>query len=285
MHTIKQQSGRTVIAVNDVAIAESDVPPGEIEFSYKWTPDQLQIVIVIPEGREAFPIPGLNTNTVLLKLSSRFTLSINKRLKVPQRTVNELEGGFSPLKEFETVETITGQRPKHVPAKKAPVSPQAPPQVAPPQASSQPEASAVTTPTSSVQIFTLPPTSLDLPSASKYGKPKTEKEIGQERIDKIIRDAIAGRSDIPPLPSGMEPKSLLEAIKQGVSEAVKPLIKGLPKDVRDFILDKVNSAVEEGIPGIAKAAVDTANLDDKTKAAIKKAIEAGIKLKTKPEQK
>ena len=277
--TITQQSGKTVLAVNDVAIAETDVPPGEIAFYSNWTPENLDIVIVFPEGRAVFPILGSSTNTALLKLSSHFSLILKKKLKVPERTFNELEGGFGPLKEFDTVETITGQRPKVVPAKNAPVPPQRPPQAAPAQASSKPEASATTTSTPSVQILTLPPISLDLPSASKYGKPKTEKEIAQERIDKIIRDAIAGRSDVPPLPKDMEPKSLVDTIKQGVAEAVKPLIKDLPKTAREFILDKLDSAVEKGITGIADAALDTSKLDSDTKAAIKKAIEAGIKLK------
>ena len=268
-----------MLAVNDVAIAETDVPPGEIAFYSNWTPENLDIVIVFPEGRAVFPILGSSTNTALLKLSSHFSLILKKKLKVPERTFNELEGGFGPLKEFETVETITGQRPKVVPAKNAPVPPQRPPQAAPAQASSKPEASATTTSTPSVQILTLPPISLDLPSASKYGKPKTEKEIAQERIDKIIRDAIAGRSDVPPLPKDMEPKSLVDTIKQGVAEAVKPLIKDLPKTAREFILDKLDSAVEKGITGIADAALDTSKLDSDTKAAIKKAIEAGIKLK------
>lgn len=79
----------------------------------------------------------------------------------------------------------------------------------------------------------------------------------EERINGIIRDEIAGRSDIPPLQEGMEPKSLIEALKQGISEAVKPLIKDLPKTARDFILDKVDSAIEKRITGIADAAIDS----------------------------
>jgi hypothetical protein len=107
----------------------------------------------------------------------------------------------------------------------------------------------------------------------------TEKEIVEERVNKIIRDAIAGRSDIPPMPKGMEPQSVLETIKQGVSDAVKPLIRGLPKPAQDFILDKVDSAVEKGISSLVDAALDSSKLDGEAKAAIKKLVETGIKLK------
>lgn len=278
--TITQQSGRTIVAINDVAIAEGNAVPGAIEFAPNWTPENLDVVITIPEGQEMIQIEGSSTNAALLKLSSRFTLTIRRKLKVPQRTFNELEGGFDPLKEFETIKSITGQRPKPLPPKKASVPlPQTPPKVTAPQGSVTPEPSTTTMPESNVQVVAPPPTNLNLPPSAKYGKPRTDEEIVKERVNKIIKDAMAGRSDIPPLPKNIDQKTLLNVIKQGVSEAVKPLIKGLPPNVQSFILDKIDSAVEEGVSAIVDAAVDSAKVDPTTKAAIKKAVEAGVKLK------
>jgi hypothetical protein len=130
-----------------------------------------------------------------------------------------------------------------------------------------------------VQLYKPPPINLDLSQTQKYGKPKTEKEIAEENINRIIQGAMAGRSDIPPMPKGLEPKSVVDLIKQGVAEALKPLIKNLPKNAREFILDKIDSAIDEGIDATIDAALDTAKVDGETKGAIKKAVKAGIKLK------
>ena len=277
---ITQQSGRTIVAINGVAIAEGTATPNEIDSAFKWTPENLDIVIIIPEGQEMILIEGSHTNATLLKLSSRFTLRLERKLKVPQKTLNEIEGKFSPLKEFETVQSITGQRPKPAPPQKAPVPPpQTPSKVTPPQENATPETSTTTVPESNVQVVAPPPINLNLPPSAKYGKPRTDEEIVKERVNKIITDAMAGRPDFPPLPKNMDQKTLLNIITQGVSEAVKPLIKGLPPNVQSFILDKIDSAVEEGVSAIVDAAVDSAKVDPTTKAAIKKAVEAGIKLK------
>jgi hypothetical protein len=270
--SITQQAGRTVISVNDVAVAEGDVPENEVKFAIIETPESLDIVIVIPEGRELILIPGANTNSALLKFSSKFRLAIKKKLKSPQR-----QGELGSLKEYETEGTITGQRGTPPPAKQAVVPPKTPAQVAPP-----PSATPTVKPSPSFQFSKPPPVSLDLPPSAKYGKPPTDSEIGQERVNKIIRDAIEGRPGTPPPLKGMEPQSLLEVIRRGVVEAVRPLIRQLPKFSQDFLIDKLESAVESGVKGIADAAIDAAQLDGETKAALKKAVEAGIKLKPAP---
>jgi hypothetical protein len=274
-----QQAGRTIVTLNGVAIAESsDVLPADVELRAQWTPEMLTIGIVIPEGKTIFIIPGLNTNVALLQLSSHFFVKILERSKVPERSLNEL-GGVGPLHELQTIDTLTGARPKGAPAKKAGVPPQAPPKSAVAPKQTQPDATASSETTPPFQFFRTPPVDLNLSPSAKYGKPKTDKEIVQDRINKIITDAMAGRSDIPPLPKGIEPTSVIEAIKKGVAEAVKPLLAGLPKDVRDFITEKIVSAVDEGIEGLVDSALDATTLDAKAKAAIKNAIEAGIHLK------
>ena len=274
-----QQAGRSLIAVNGVVIAESDAAKAEIQVTVNWRPDRLEIVIAVPEGRSVDVIEGAGTDSVLWQLSPDYTVTTRRKLKVPRRNYNELAGRYDPLEDYETLGTLSRQKPKSALAHKTPaVAPPPVRSIAPPTVS-PPETAPPAGPPPSLQFTRTPPADLNLPPAAKYGRPTTDKQVGQERIDKIIVDAMAGRSGIPPPLSGMEPRSAIEAIKGAVAKAVAPLLSGLSKEMRELVLDKLNSAVEEGISGLIDAAVDTAKLDGTARGSIKKAVEAAIKLK------
>ena len=275
--SFQQQPDRTLILFNNVVVAESDASSVDIEVSPPFlTPERILVVITVPEGKTANVIESESTREVLAKLAPKYAIMVQGKSKVPPRGQGERDGTIDPSPTYTRQGTFEGQRSKPPPAKKAPNPPSSPPTVQPP--ANLPPAQ----PPFVFQPFKSPPTDINLPPTAKYGKPPTDQEIAREKINKIISDAMAGRSNIPPLPTGLEPGSAVELIQHAVGDAVKPLLRGLPKDAREFILDKLNSAVEEGVVGIAESAVDSAKLDGPAKAAIKKAIEAAIKLKPAP---
>jgi hypothetical protein len=257
------KGGRTIIALDGVAIAETTAPPEQVDVQPQWTPRLMEVTIVSPE--EVFFIEGSKTEAALGRLSDKYRL----RKQGPKR--QELS--------IETSETLSGPRENRAPTKRAPkvVPSRTPPAPLREEAPAAPAASPP--PASPLQIVKPPVTNLDLPQSAKIGKPQTQKEAAQEGINTIIRDAIAGRSGIPPALQGMDQRSLVDAITQVVREAAMPFIRGLSKPARDLVLDKLGSAVEAGLVGVAEAALDAARLDGGSKAAILKTLEGGLKLK------
>jgi hypothetical protein len=130
-----------------------------------------------------------------------------------------------------------------------------------------------------VQLFRPSTPSLDLPPEARYGKPPTDKEIAEERIRGIVRDAMAGKPGIPPPIAGVDKVSLLDLAKKVVADAVGPLIRGLPKDMQTVILDKLHGAVESGVKAALESALDATKLDATAKGAILRAADAGMRVK------
>lgn len=268
-----QQAGRTLILINGVAVVESDAPSSSIDVSYAFAAENLRLVVTVPDGKTANVIESSTTWEVFSKLSAKYAVQIRAKLKEPTQPQGELDSTINPPRQYVVQGSFEGQRPKPAPNKKPLETPPANPPTVP---------SPTIPPTPAPFVFqpTKPsPTDLNLPPTAKYGKPPTDQEIAQGKINKIIADAVAGRPGTPSLPAGIEPRSVVGQIQEAVGNAVKPLISGLPRDVREFLLDKLRSAVEEEVISIAESAVDTAKLDPTTKTAIKKAIEAAIKLK------
>jgi hypothetical protein len=98
--------------------------------------------------------------------------------------------------------------------------------------------------------------------------------------DKIPRPNFDAFLKLKPQPiKPPEQLSLSGAIAKLLTPAVKEIVSGLSKDIRDKIVNGIQGAVEKGLVAIADQAMSNAKLDDQTKKAILSAVVAAIKEK------
>jgi hypothetical protein len=273
------ESGRTVIIFNGVPIAETQAAEADVVLTLVWTPQRMAIRVAVPEGRDVFLIKGAAAKAALDAAASRHHVEVGQIGQAPT-SGGEVQLPSPPP--FRITDSLSGERQK--PAGPTPTVPPKTPrtQQKPPDSppATTPAPTAIPAPAGPpLQLFRPSPPSLDLSPEAKYGKPPTDDQIAAERIKGIIRDAMAGKPGVPPPIAGASPLSLLDITKKVVADAVKPLIRGLPKDLQTLVLDKLDSAVESGVKGVLESVLDNTKLDATTKGAILRAADAGMRVK------
>ena len=73
------------------------------------------------------------------------------------------------------------------------------------------------------------------------------------------------------------PSSAAEALGTVVERGVRPLVKWLPRQVQDAIVDAARSSVADGVVATVQAALKTAPMDEQGRKAVVKAVEGIIK--------
>lgn len=78
-------------------------------------------------------------------------------------------------------------------------------------------------------------------------------------------------------PGPAAPSSAGEALGSVIERGVRPLVKWLPKNVQDAIVDAATSSVADGVVAAVQAAVKAAPMDGQSQRAVVKAVEGIIK--------
>ncbi|ULP38004.1 DUF4157 domain-containing protein [Mycolicibacterium rufum] len=274
---VTAESGRTVVLVNGVPIAETKTAVKDVVVYSKWTPDGLGVRVLVPDGQDVFLIRSAQATAALQAAATQYRVDVGN-IVTAQAPKGELDTP-GPGQSLRITDSMTGERPKP-PARKPTLPPKTPPPPPKPPETASP--APVPSPTPSgppIQLFRPSTPSLDLPPEARYGKRPAEYDAAEQRIRGIVRDAMAGKPSIPPPIAGVDKVSLLDLAKRVVADAVKPLIGGLPKDMQKLVLDKLDGAVESGVKGALESALDATKLDAVTKGAILRAADAGMRVK------
>jgi hypothetical protein len=99
--------------------------------------------------------------------------------------------------------------------------------------------------------------------------------VDRRAVD-ALRDAKVSASG-PPVPA-----SAAEALGAAVERGVRDLVKWLPKDAQDAIVDAAKSSVADGVTAAIQAAVKQSKLDGPSQNAVVKAVEGFIKQRQTP---